>query len=1198
MRKKQDMKKWLLSLSIMVFIGIPIGIVSIFASGEVYRPVTVTPSIAKVGENITITGDNFGQRGFVSAIEIVSDTVDVTDMAAYNFNMKSIYAGSPMDMNISNGRFSITTPLRDLRGYDIPDGNYRVGIWWMSDSDTATRLMVSDYTFIVFNNGQVNSGSSTTIQTPTPTPSPTPIPTTEMRIIQQPPQNPAINELRRSEPFDVVVEFIGKRNPGDKINITIADEQGAPIPSEGITFYRGLTATGANSYTNSFDVVITDGKAVFEDLVLNIKEGVTRDKITLRFMAWYSQGNPGAKEVTSSVISLDQGSLVISDSKLLFADSASTSEPLCSFPLPALNSSGLGGASTFKDGSITGLTATVSLTGSTSRLMLAGNATGTGKLALDGELVAQVVKPDGNALPPITINPSNASGPVEIIPEGFAAGNYSVEFTFKKKGSTFGVRDIYLVGFNGAKLVPYSTKEKYVIDVSLEMNGQAITAISMYQPFDVRVYAPAFVGSNPGLFLKENAGPEYSFNLQTGNNSNIQIAADGTAVIPDIYIYGNESYDRDTNQREQTLKLSAYFSTTASRSVEGEGTGLELKPSGVIHLNRLWNWELSSIARNIPSLSLDGRAISNWNDNRIITPAKPLEFGAWEWTFTAKEGTTITLSGDRYGKMPFKAKQDGTLQLIRQWKDQNNKLVTRDYNIKLSDVLSGDGYRYVLNFGGGSGEYPAGNYTARFSLSATEDKFGASSVYLKAEETDISDIQAVKSEELFDKFVLGNDTLEIPVGEEAAFPVVIKSTAFKMFGLTAHPDFDSEALEITKITGPDGMTASYYGLEDGQTAWLSVSPDSQDFEGLVTGDTYFTLWVKPKKPGVWTIVLSGNYGWSGNAKSMSMYGGVGSTLTVKAVGDSNYRAVDNGIYIPEGAFLSDGPYRMTLTGQGIQKAKSIQLQNLQGILFDLEIVDATKENVVVAEKAGLDTGLYKVIAKDGSGNLLKLEGNPEIVVPPAVPIFNVERIDREPQLPGMDSTHIWRVTNYGTTDGYAMVYFAIPWYAQKPVVGSLPEGSRVMMNTEGMTKVPYEFEDFEGKEKIKEFPESDLGWIIFVAVPIKAGEFVNIPITMNIPAIYMVYDNSPLAEGTRIYVTASISGAYSTDKWSQLEGASDTTLVQAADIKYVQNRLIPVTYMTKEQYQRYIAKLKVSYPRLYKLLITDEMLVPWLYYGR
>ncbi|MCX7745316.1 MAG: hypothetical protein N2645_00275 [Clostridia bacterium] len=1211
MRFQPRVNKIFIILGILISSAITLGILSIFASEDTYRAVTVNPSIAKVGENITITGENFGKSGFVASLEIVSNDINIANMDVYNGNMKSIYAGSPIDNDnkIVDGRFSITTQLRELRGYDIPDGTYRVGIWWLEDEKTTESFKLSDYTFIVFSNGQVIDAKTTPaassigaktpapIKTPTSTPSPTVL--TEMRIIQQPPEKLDFNEARKSQPFDVTLSLTGKWSARSKISATLADESGETISTGEIFFDKGN-----NSYSNLIETEVVDGKAAFKSLIVYVKDGSKRERITLHFVISYSMENMGIKDIKSNLILLDRNQLSISDSKLLFSNVAAELKPLCGFPLPALNDTGNGAVSGFRDGSLTGLTAEINITDPTARIILAGNAGGTEKPALDGELEVTLTGPDGKWLPAVNISPtSNHSGPVDILPSTKAIGKYGMDITFKKKGSTLGAKNIYFVGMNGAKLDTTTVKEKFIVEITPQLSGQALKSAFLYQTFDINVYAPGFIETIPFPMLKNQDGSSTQYLLFFENINRSKISKDGFAVIRGVYIYGNKEGVMDTAPSDKTMTLAVQLSVPSSAyTYEGTGAELVVKKSGFVNLNALWNHQMSWSERSkyIPSLAADGNAASNWGDRRIINQDKPLNFGAWAWTFTAEPGNKLILSGDKLGTTPFKARQTGELKLTRLWKNpSDNKHYTQDYTLKLSDAVSGDGYKYELKFGTGAGEYPAGQYSARFVLTATEDKFGASTMYVSGFGVGISDIQIVKSDDLFEKFVIGNDTMEIPVGVEKEFPIVIKSTGFKMYGLAIHPDFDRDAVEITKVTAPSGMRVSFYGMEKGHTAWVSVNPEDPSFEGLEAGDTYFSLWVKPKKPGIWTIALTGNYGWSNNPNALSMYSGVGSTITVKATGSGEYKAVDTGIYIADGEFLSDGPFRMTLTGSGIHNSNLIQLIDIHGVATTMDIVENKTENMIAAQKAGMSTGLYTIKVKDVNGKEIKLAGDSEIVVPPAAPIFGVERIDREPQLPSMDVTHIWRVTNYGTTDGYASVMFIIPWYAQLPKVGALPEGSKAIIPAEGVKRVPYTFEDFEGTEKIKDLPPTDLGWAVFVTVPVKAGEFVNIPIVMNIPAAYMIYDDSPAREGIPIYVPATIIGAFSADAWQKVKDSSDREIIASANIKYTQDRLAPITSsMTKEQYQRYLKKLKTGYPMLYELLITNEELFSWLFIGR
>ncbi len=354
---------------------------------------------------------------------------------------------------------------------------------------------------------------------------------------------------------------------------------------------------------------------------------------------------------------------------------------------------------------------------------------------------------------------------------------------------------------------------------------------------------------------------------------------------------------------------------------------------------------------------------------------------------------------------------------------------------------------------------------------------------------------------------------DIPVGTVGTVEAKLVSTPKPFSGMITHFGLDPRAILIEGFGVPSGWSGTGGGSTQG------TFYESSGVGPLKVGQTAFSMNVRCLKAGKWPISFEGNgFGLGPTAdpnQSLNYLTAVSDVMTLSCVDPAPAAGLTPGGVAVDPA---DASLFVTVNGTGFGAATKAILTNGAGetVSTSTGVTPSGNGASLTAHFPKTPAGTYGYKATDAGGAVLGASATTGIDVPPAIPLFTVEQTDVIPQLPGKAVTHFWSLENHGSVDGVAVVTFGFPSYMNpepKLVTDALPEGSRLLVHE-----------------------ASDYGWIENVAVPVKAGGFVNVPWTYVVPPDVVFGANPLINGGDTLNIYAIVSGSVNNAQWLAITG--------------------------------------------------------------
>ena len=224
---------------------------------------------------------------------------------------------------------------------------------------------------------------------------------------------------------------------------------------------------------------------------------------------------------------------------------------------------------------------------------------------------------------------------------------------------------------------------------------------------------------------------------------------------------------------------------------------------------------------------------------------------------------------------------------------------------------------------------------------------------------------------------------------------------------------------------------------------------------------------------------------------------------------------------------------MTITGNQLEQGSYATLTDQTG-----QVVARASGSALVPSEGGTvlattflsaPAGLETVKVMNSAGNVIASSVNP-VVVPAAIPMFNLKQVDLIPQVPGIPTTHIWQVENAGPVNGTLLAFFGFPSYiTTEPTLDmqSAPPGTEIVSSGNG------------GE-----------GWYDMVAVPLTAGQLGNLGWTVTLPpsAVTGGGPSPQIGQGDGIDFTSVELGTLTGSQWTTLASQPASVVESAAVI--------------------------------------------------
>jgi hypothetical protein len=573
-----------------------------------------------------------------------------------------------------------------------------------------------------------------------------------------------------------------------------------------------------------------------------------------------------------------------------------------------------------------------------------------------------------------------------------------------------------------------------------------------------------------------------------------------------------------------------------------------------------------------------GNAVAAWTTvlpapgagDDVPTPGQNAPFAGVEFDLAYQAGEHVRLSADAAGQVPFCVDGSWTLSLAGPTKA----------------TLSGAGSMVGSQCQPSSGQVvdlaslglPSGVYGIELLLitPASGSTYGTSDIHLivppdAAQPTDFTQVPGIGVSE---RMTVGG-TLTLAVGQSGTLTVLSEAAGQPVYGIHAVFGFDPSTIAVTAVSFPSGWSGGVrnnFANGDGGFLETTTSP-------ITTGPILQIAVSCLQAGGPFPLSFSGNYwGYAGNSGNYAWSVSGVATVSCVAPPPSASTTVTS-VSIDH----TDGSVVVTITGSGLDKATQAALVDATGttVASTHEIRVTSNGAVLTAHftsvPAGLDT--LKVFAATGT----LLASTSGLAVPPAFPLFTITRTDLLLQVPGVPTTHLWRVTNVGTVDGTALLAFLFPGYlSPEPQLASsaLPAGAEYLRTISGAS--------------------ASLGWIEYVAVPVAAGASVTIPWTVTLPPDAVFGPNPSVQPGGPIPLDGMVAGEITAAQWSAIaqdDPATIATRIETTGDNQIASSFSWLLGADQAALNQYATSLASSDPTLEDLLYNQGVLalLRWYY---
>ena len=480
------------------------------------------------------------------------------------------------------------------------------------------------------------------------------------------------------------------------------------------------------------------------------------------------------------------------------------------------------------------------------------------------------------------------------------------------------------------------------------------------------------------------------------------------------------------------------------------------------------------------------------------TTSPGAEVAQVQWTMAvASSGSPTWLAGNLTASAPFCV--DGTWTLALSGPQPTT--ITGSGDMQNGQCVATAGPPTPLNLAGLG--LTAGLYGAELTWTApttTGTTYGTTPVYLVGPVSNVMPgiLQTPAT-------VNGQATLA--VGQVGSVAITLVTALLAVSGVHAVIGFDPQALAVQTISpSPSGWGGGIRNNFDNGDGGLEFSGPNP----IYAGDPLVSVSLTCLQPGTFPLSFSGTY-WGNGATTTSDYAqDLSGTATVTCtVPPSSATAAVPGVTLDP----ATGALQVTVTGTGLGAATSARLVDPFGtpVQASTALTVAPSGTLLTAVFPSTALGTYTVQVLGATGTILASVEN--VFVPPASPVFEVGKVDVLVQVPGIPTTHIWRVTNTGWTNGVGVLAFQFPGYLATPVFDAAiaPAGTKVLSVSSGSS-----------------------GWTAYVAVPLPAGGATDLGWTLTLPPA-AVFGSPPTAQlNVPLPLTATAVGAYNPVRWAQV----------------------------------------------------------------
>jgi len=484
------------------------------------------------------------------------------------------------------------------------------------------------------------------------------------------------------------------------------------------------------------------------------------------------------------------------------------------------------------------------------------------------------------------------------------------------------------------------------------------------------------------------------------------------------------------------------------------------------------------------------------------------DLAAVQFTLDYSTGSQVILSGDPAGTQPFCVDGNWSLTLIGPSPD------TTSFSTSGSGCPPTSGPINIgTTLGLASGTY-GGNFTESAPSGATKD--GTSDVYLLPVPGTLSNLAPAPGA-LNAAAVLGGST-SIVVGDSGTLNATLGGLPLPgPVGYHSTFSFDSGGLTVNGDSFPAGWNGDTRDNFDNGAGSFEEGTASVP---SAIGSTVLSFNVTCNEPGTWPITFSGDYWLPGSSAGYADALEGAPTVECTAPPASSTPTA-TGVHLDP----ATGNVSVTVAGKGLSAATSAVLLTSAGAVAASSTSVIAASTVVTAAFGVATPGLYNLEVLNGGTVISTTTGTP-FEVSPALPLFSTQSIDSEGDVPGIATTHLYRITNEGTANGVAVLAFTFPSYlTAEPIldVAASPVGTELLLH--GAT----------GDD-----------WTEYVAVPMNAGASSDISWTITLPP-NAVFGSSPsVSLGEAVPIVANLAGQYTAAQWTTVSSETPTAIVDGA----------------------------------------------------
>ena len=479
-----------------------------------------------------------------------------------------------------------------------------------------------------------------------------------------------------------------------------------------------------------------------------------------------------------------------------------------------------------------------------------------------------------------------------------------------------------------------------------------------------------------------------------------------------------------------------------------------------------------------------------------------------QFTLNYTAGQHLMLAGSSDGTASFCIDADWTLTLVSStnpsspFTESGTPCGTPTAPIDLGTALSLD-----------TGEY-GGEFTITAPKGATTD--GTSDVYLLPVPGTVTNLTPVPGSITAPAELTGSTS--VVVGTSGTLNVTLGGLPLPgITGYHAIFGWDPSGVQLGSISFPTGWGGgTRNNFANGDAGFEESTSSAPDNVGAIVLSLHFSC----AEVGSWPVSFTGDYWLPGSSAGYADAVEGAATITCTAPPASATPAAAGITLDPV-----NGDVSATVTGSGLVTATAAELLSSTGSVVATSSSVSAAATVATATFGAVAPGSYNLEVTDGADVLTTTTGTP-FLVQPALPYFSLSPVDLEGDVPGIATTHIYRVTNQGTVDGTAVLCFTFPTYlSNEPslFLPASPAGTELLLH------------GFSGNS-----------WVEYVAVPLDAGAEGDVAWTTTLPPSVVFGVDPAVALGNVVPTAPGLAGQYTGTEWTSVSSDSAQSIVDGA----------------------------------------------------